>query len=121
MLPPSIAMRAGVVQPLRDEVLGGRDEVVEDVLLLLEHAGAVPGLAVLAAAAQVGEREDAAALEQREVAGIEGRRPADVEAAVAVEQDGPLAVRRDVRRDGRGTSRPRVPSFDGYQTWVVWY
>ena len=46
-----------------DQLLGGGDEVVEDVLLLVEHAGAVPVLAELAAAAQVGHGEDAAVLE----------------------------------------------------------
>ena len=37
---------------LLDEVLGGGDEVVEDVLLLQLGAGLVPFLTVLAAAAQ---------------------------------------------------------------------
>ena len=44
---------AGDVYFVLDEVLGDGDEVVEDVLLLLEHAGLVPRLAVLGAAAHV--------------------------------------------------------------------
>src|SRR5262245_13326953 len=74
-------------------MLRGRDEVVEDVLLALAHAGAMPGLAVLAATAQVGEREHAAVIEERKVARIVRRRPADVETAVAAEQDRTFAVR----------------------------
>ena len=48
----AIARRvAALDQPLRRG-----QEVVEDVLLLLQHARLVPGLAVLAAAAEVGQR-----------------------------------------------------------------
>ena len=39
---------AVVVQPSATSALRGRGEVVEDVLLALAHAGAVPLLAVLA-------------------------------------------------------------------------
>ena len=42
-----------------DQPLGRGDEVVEDVLLLELRAGLVPGLAVLAAAADVGQGVDA--------------------------------------------------------------
>ena len=42
-----------------------RDEVVEDVLLLLEMPGLVPRLAVLGAAAHVRGHPDAAQLEPR--------------------------------------------------------
>ena len=45
---------------LGDQVLAGGGEVVEHVLLALAHAGAVPLLAVLGAAAQVGHRPHAA-------------------------------------------------------------
>ena len=47
----------------RDEVFGGGVEVVEDVLLAVEHAGLMPCLAILTAAAQVGDRVDATELE----------------------------------------------------------
>ena len=53
---------------LLDQPLGRGDEVVEDVLLLAEHAGLVPVLAVLAAAAQVRDRVDAAALQEQRAA-----------------------------------------------------
>ena len=43
-------------------MLGRGDHVVEDVLLLVQHAGAVPVFAELGAAAQVGDGEDAAVL-----------------------------------------------------------
>ena len=83
LLPPSIASRAAACIPRR-QPLGGRDEVVEDVLLALEHAGLVPLLAVLAAAAQVGEREARRrASSNRKLRRVERRRQADVEPAVA--------------------------------------
>ncbi len=65
------------VQPSADEPLGRGVEVVEDVLLVAEHAVAVPLLALLAAAAQVGDRVDAAGLDPGEdggrEAGVSGR------------------------------------------------
>ena len=74
--PPEIASCAGVVQPVGDQPLGGGVEVVEDVLLVAAHAGAVPLLALLAAAAQVGDGVDAAGLDPRQdrrgVAGVSG-------------------------------------------------
>ena len=79
-----------------DQELGGGDEVVEDVLLVLEHARPVPALAVLPAAPQVGLRVDPAAFEEHEVRRIEARRQADVEPAVAVEQGRVVPVARHV-------------------------
>ena len=38
-----------------DQPFGRGDEVVEDVLLLAEHSGLVPVLAVFAAAAEIGD------------------------------------------------------------------
>src|SRR5207249_3034857 len=67
-------------------------EVVEDVLLVLAHAGPVPGLALLAAAAQVGDRVDAAALDPGEDGGAVLGGEGDVEAAVAVQDGRPGAV-----------------------------
>ena len=43
-----------------DKELGARLEVVKDVLLVADGAGVAPGGAVLAAAAQVGDGDDAA-------------------------------------------------------------
>lgn len=68
-------------------------EVVEDVLLRAEHAGTVPGLAVLAAAAQIRDREYAAGLDPRRPQGAEGGRERVVETAVAVQDRRPGAVR----------------------------
>ena len=62
-----------------------RDEVVEHVLLLQLRAGAVPRLAVLAAAAQVGDGEHAAHLQPHQHGHAERRLLRDVEAAVAVQ------------------------------------
>ena len=77
---------------LGDEPLGGSVEVVEDVLLAAEHAGAMPVLTLLAAAAEVRHRPDPAGLDpgqdHRGVAGGEW----DAEAAVPVEDRGSRPV-----------------------------
>ena len=52
---------AGV--PGGNQPLGGGDEVVEDVLLVAEHARLVPCVAIFIAAAQVGHGIDAALLD----------------------------------------------------------
>ena len=70
LLPPYTASCAVRRHALGDEVVGHGGEVVEDVLLALEAAGVVPGRAVLAAAAQVGDRQHATG---REPAGNAGR------------------------------------------------
>ena len=49
-----------------DQILGGRDEVVEDVLLTILGPRQVPLLPVLAAPAEVGHRQDAATLDPDE-------------------------------------------------------
>ncbi len=77
-----------------DQVLRRGDEVVEHVLLVLQHPRPVPLLAVLAAASQVGLGVDAAQLEPDQTAGREARRHADVEAAVAVEVGRVRAIER---------------------------
>ncbi len=75
-----------------DQVLGRRDEVVEDVLLVLQHPGLVPCLAVLRAAAQVCFAEDAALLDEHDGRGTETGRAVDLEAAVGIEVARILAV-----------------------------
>ena len=52
--------------PVRDQVLRAGDEVGEGVGLVLEPSGLVPRATHLAAAPDVGDREDEAAVEQRE-------------------------------------------------------
>ena len=54
---------------LGDQPFGGGDEIVEHVLLLCLRAGLVPLVAILAAAAQVGDRIDAAHLHPDERCG----------------------------------------------------
>src|SRR5258708_6605005 len=55
----------GAREALLEELLGDRKIVVEDVLLLVAHASAVPLFAVLAAPAQVRDDPDAPAFEPR--------------------------------------------------------
>ena len=71
---------------LVDEVAGCGEPVVEDILLFLEHSLLVPALAVLAAAAHVGNGEVSALLEPPGPGGIPRRCLAEVEAAVASHQ-----------------------------------
>jgi hypothetical protein len=59
---------------LRDQVLGGGDEVVEDVLLLLQHPRAVPVLAERGAAPEVGHGVEAALLDEGQHGPPERRR-----------------------------------------------
>ena len=68
------------------QILGRGEEVVEDILLLVQHAGAMPVFAELAAAAQVGHGEDAVAIEPGKQRLVELGRQADIEAAVSGEQ-----------------------------------
>ncbi|HZL20961.1 MAG TPA: hypothetical protein VFG23_24720 [Polyangia bacterium] len=84
----------GAGHPLLDQPARGRDEIVEDVLLVGQHARPMPGLAVLAATAQDRQRKSAAALEE----GDRRRSPAgqhvDVETAVPGQQRRPAPVAR---------------------------
>ena len=84
-----------------DQPFGGGDEVVEDVLLVVLLARLVPRLAVLAAAAQVGDGQDAARLQPDDLAGAERGRQGDVEAAVAVQVGRVLAVQRQALAVGQ--------------------
>jgi hypothetical protein len=59
LLPPPIAS-FGVEVFVVDQVLGRGDEIVEYVLFRVQHSTFVPFLAVFAAAAQIGDRIDAA-------------------------------------------------------------
>ena len=55
-------VRIGV--SLSDEPLGRSEKIVEDILLVAEHARLVPFLAVLAAAAQIGNGHQASLLQK---------------------------------------------------------
>jgi hypothetical protein len=71
-----------------DEEFGCADEVVEDVLFAVFHAGLVPCLTKFAAAAEIDLGVDATGFEPCDSAGAEGWGETDIEAAVAVEDDG---------------------------------
>ena len=71
---------------LGDEPLGGRNEIIKDVLLLELRARLVPGLAVLAAAAEVRLGIDAAHLHPCQPAHRKHRQERDIETAIAVKQ-----------------------------------
>src|SRR4030095_2710022 len=78
-----------------DQVLRRGDEIVEHVLLGVEHSGFVPFLAVLAAAAQVRDRENSSHLHPNQTRWSKARRLGNVESAVAVEVGRILAVALD--------------------------
>ena len=67
---------------LVDKIAGCGEPVVEDILLLFEHALFVPAFAVLAATSHVGDREVSTLLEPPGPCGIPRRRFAEVEAAI---------------------------------------
>ena len=98
---------------VRDQLLGRGVEVVEDVLLVAEHPVAVPVLALLAAAAQVGDGVDAAGLDPGQDRRGVRRGQRDAEAAVAV-QDGRTRPGRAASAGEMTNMRTSVPSFDGY-------
>ncbi len=75
-----------------DEIFGGGDEVVEDVLLLLQHPGLVPSVAVFTASPQIRHRVDAVVFEQDKVGDIKIGGGAGVEPAVGIEKRGPFSV-----------------------------
>src|SRR5512142_433737 len=105
--PPSMASLALDQQPRR------RGEVVEDVLLLREHARAVPALPELASPAEVRDRPHAALLEPGARRRMERRPQAHVVPAIAREQGGRRPVERralpeeDVHRHLRAVFRHR--------------
>src|ERR1051325_8604971 len=86
------------VAPVHERLRAG-GEVVEHVLLGQELARLVPCVAVLAAAADVRHRVDAALLDPEHAAGLEIGLHADAVAAVAVEEERCLAVERHALPD----------------------
>ena len=93
---------------LRDEVVADGVEVVEHVLLVRAHARAVPLLALLAAAAQVGDDVHAARLDPRERRRGERGVERDLEPAVAVEDRRRGGERAAVVRRARRCARRRT-------------
>ncbi len=80
---------------LRDQIFAGSDEVVEDVLLFIKHAGAMPVFTELGTAAQIGDRVNATVLHPEIHAAVESRFQRDVETAIAGQQSRILAVLLD--------------------------
>src|SRR6478609_11128502 len=75
---------SGVSVLFGDQVLGCGDEVVKNVLLLLQHAVAMPVFAELVSAAQLNVSINAALLQQKQhCIAIEDRRAACIESAIA--------------------------------------
>ena len=119
--PPEMASSIGArVACCRSRYSRRGDEVVEHVLLVLAHPGLVPVLAVLAAAAQVRHRVDAAGSSHGKRAAANDGVIVDVEAAVAVSR---IGVVPSFGRSLRCTMNIEilVPSFDGYQTCSTTY
>ena len=69
-----------------DEILGAGDEIGERVHFSVHAASIMPGLAEFAAAANVSDGEDDAAIEEAEPVGTEGHGHRKAVAAVAVEE-----------------------------------
>ena len=83
-------------EPVRHEPIARRVEVVEHLLLVLAHAGSMPVLAFLGAAADAGVGENAARLCDRDRNGGVGGRRGDREAPVPGEHAGRVSGRREV-------------------------
>ena len=95
--PPWMPSRRGLVTLVAMRSRADRREIVVDDLPLGAEPGLVPRGAELAAAADVGERIDAALLQPQLALGRRiVRRLADLEPAVGVEQGGVAAVELDV-------------------------
>ncbi len=88
---------AGIV--MIDQPMGGVGEIVKHVLLVLQHARLMPGLAIDAAAAQIGHGIDPAEAQPGCDAGAEIGRDGDIEPAIAIEDGWVFAV--------KGNSLPR--------------
>ena len=87
-----------------DEIFGRAEPIVEDVLLVGEHGGLVPGLAVLVAAAKVGEREPSSLLQPPGVFGVPDGELAERKASVAGHKEalGAVALEAFFARDEHG-------------------
>ena len=100
------AAAPGVAFP--DQELARGDEVGEGVELLLALALRIPAIALVLAAADVGDGEDEAAVDEAEPAGREACRDGDAVGAVAVEEERRGAVERRALLD-RAAKRARSP------------
>ncbi len=91
----------------------------------MHAAGIVPGLAEFAAAANVGDSEDDAAVEKAEAIGTEGDGHGDAVAAVTVKQERGAAVAGSVvavddrHGDFCAVGGDSVEAFAGVERWIV--
>src|SRR5258705_9475667 len=106
-------------------MFGGGDEVGEGVALFVHARSVVPGLAEFAAAADVGDGIDHAAVEQAQAIRTEADRNGDSVAAVAVEQQRSARVARsfaaidDGDRNARAAGRCGVQALTDVLLWIV--
>ena len=102
-----------------DKVFGGSDEIGKGVFFSLQAACIVPGFAEFAAAANVSDGVNDAAVEETEAIGIEIYWHGDAVAAVAVEEERSGAVARggiaieDGERNFCAIGRGGVQAFAG--------
>src|SRR6185369_4150714 len=77
---------------LLDQILGGSDEIVENILFFVEHSGAVPRLSELSSPPQVGNGIHPAAFQPCKAVAAKLWRIADIEPAIAGELGRILAI-----------------------------
>ena len=70
-----------------DHILGGRDEIVEDIEFFHLGSGLMPGFAIFGTAAEVGLSVDTTVVKPYETIGRERGIERDVETAISVEVD----------------------------------
>ena len=78
-----------------DQIMRAGGEVVEHVLFFRQHAGLVPGFAIFAAAAQIGNGDYYTVVEQRPALHRKAWLQANVIAAVARQQDRIRSIQLD--------------------------
>src|SRR4029077_1679383 len=75
-----------------DQPFGRGSEIIEDILLVFLHPGAVPFFSELSAAAQVGQRKNATMLSDYHRIGAKLRCLADQESSIAIKKRRPFAI-----------------------------
>src|SRR5699024_1084258 len=75
-----------------DQIFGGSNKIIKDILFLHFDALLVPAFAIFTAAAQVGYGKNTAHFQPGDPAGAEGGRQADVKSAITVQQGWLLPV-----------------------------
>src|SRR5208337_2906608 len=107
------------------EMIGGSDEIGEGVELVVHAPSVMPRLAEFAAAADVGNGKDDAAIEKADAVGTEGDGHGKAVATVAVEEERGAAVARSAvavhngEGDARAVGSCGVEPFAAVQLGVV--